>query len=442
MGYRIAQTGSFDVENFGDLLFSDVFEKQMKKRLDCEVVFFSPDGCQIPGRNEITHSLSEMHAIQKEKGFDACVIGGGDLIHFGKMPMVRPFISEKEMLYNAPSMWIVPALISQKYDIPLMLNAPGVPANFSDCEANVVRNLFAGASYLSVRDENAKEVLAKAADREKIQVVPDTVLTISEIFPKETLTERLHRLYPDLKEGQYLTAQLNYKFDERDRQAFVNTLKEIRKETGWDILIQPIGWSMGDVESAEGIRQLLPEDFHVCSQHMSQYDLLAVLSHGAFYIGSSLHGAIVSTSYGVRAVVCNVNHYNKSRGFMKLLDREDACCEDMTLLKQSFDMQANREPADITALTKRIHEHFDRMAEIIRNREQPESGFDPFQISEQLFLSSNYELGLVRLANEREQRIHELETENTILRNMYNETMNSTSWKITAPLRKLKNRGK
>lgn len=78
MGYKIAQVGSFDVENYGDLLFSDVLEKQLKKRLSIEeMIYFAPKNCMMPNRNEKVYSVTELEKMVQDKKIDAIVVGGG-----------------------------------------------------------------------------------------------------------------------------------------------------------------------------------------------------------------------------------------------------------------------------------------------------------------------------------------------------------------------------
>ena len=43
--YNVAQIGSFDVENYGDLLFPTVLEEELSKRIKIKELFlFSPNG--------------------------------------------------------------------------------------------------------------------------------------------------------------------------------------------------------------------------------------------------------------------------------------------------------------------------------------------------------------------------------------------------------------
>ena len=78
--YRIAQVGSFDVENYGDLLFADVFEKNIRKYADVEeIVLFAPKKCKMPFSDgqRVVNSVTELEEKNQEKPFDAIVVGAG-----------------------------------------------------------------------------------------------------------------------------------------------------------------------------------------------------------------------------------------------------------------------------------------------------------------------------------------------------------------------------
>lgn len=80
--YRIAQIGSFDVENYGDLLFAYVFENNIKKHIEVEeVVLFAPKKCKMPFTNGIKdiYSLAELERQHTKNPFDVIVVGGGGL---------------------------------------------------------------------------------------------------------------------------------------------------------------------------------------------------------------------------------------------------------------------------------------------------------------------------------------------------------------------------
>ena len=67
--YRIAQIGSFDVENYGDLLFAEVFEKKIKKYIQVEeIILFAPKKCKMPFyENRQVWSVTELEKMNLEK---------------------------------------------------------------------------------------------------------------------------------------------------------------------------------------------------------------------------------------------------------------------------------------------------------------------------------------------------------------------------------------
>ena len=80
MGYRIAHIGAFDMENMGDLLFTDVVAAHMRERLDIdEIVYFSPQSCAIPNTDRTTHSVTLLETMHRDNPFSAIIVGGGDM---------------------------------------------------------------------------------------------------------------------------------------------------------------------------------------------------------------------------------------------------------------------------------------------------------------------------------------------------------------------------
>jgi hypothetical protein len=62
--------------------------------------------------------------------------------------------------------------------------------------------------YLSVRDANAQKELAAALSDKEITVVPDTVLSISALFPKEELKKRLPEDVPVIGAKPYFPGKV------------------------------------------------------------------------------------------------------------------------------------------------------------------------------------------------------------------------------------------
>lgn len=145
----VAQIGTFDCKNFGDLLFPNVLEWHLKKRRkNVELVLFSPIGGEKPFEcGTIVHPICDLEKLHREKHFDAIVIGGGDLIRLD-----GGWASQEKYDVHASTMdlWLIPAAISEKYDIPLLWNSPGVPFPFAAEQTPLVKRALDAADYLSV----------------------------------------------------------------------------------------------------------------------------------------------------------------------------------------------------------------------------------------------------------------------------------------------------
>ena len=108
MKYRIAHIGSFDVENYGDLLFSDVLKAQLEKRIEIEeILYFAPKHCIMPNRDITVYSVTELEEMAEKTRIDAIIVGGGDFIYMDMIRTYMPHISKDWMIYEMPYMWMI-----------------------------------------------------------------------------------------------------------------------------------------------------------------------------------------------------------------------------------------------------------------------------------------------------------------------------------------------
>lgn len=450
MGLKIAHVGAFDIENYGDLLFPDVLRLQLEKRVDVDCIdYFSPKECIMPNTSNKVHSLIDLEKLTEKNRYDAIILGGGDFIHLKKVIMLMPHISDDWMTYEVLYMWVIPSLVSKKYNIPLLWNAPGVPIEFNDLEKRVVNLLTQYSDYISVRDYQAKKVLQTAVRSDLIHVIPDTVLSISELLPKKDLDIYFNGLtdLENISRKKYILFQGNVAISEDDLKVCADTLKKISDETGWKVLLQPIGFALGDEGVLNKIYSFYPDDFIMCSHH-TQYEILSLIANASLYIGTSLHGCITSNSYLTNSIVYNLNRYNKTNGFSELVNRKDFVVYDAKDIYNAFKRMRDVDESTIKLLNKRIDSHFDTIVSIIATSistnkkdlnivDLVEIIFDFCELSQEIKVRDDKLI-------EYDKSLRELMDENIILRSKYNlainelqEIRNSTSWKITKPIRKI-----
>lgn len=446
--YRIAQVGSFDVENYGDLLFADVFEQNIRKYVNVEeIVLFAPKRCKMPFSNEEreVYSITELEKKNQEKPFDAIVVGGGDLVHCTKIRTYMPHISQDWMDYEALYMWMIPSIISWKYNIPLLWNAPGVPFKLMDAEKMIVRELCQLADYISVRDRISRNNLEECQVSRDVQVVPDTVFSISELISKEELEERFSQMDVSLEKNRYIVFQANCTYLQTEMQGCIETLRKIKEKHKLEILLLPIGYALGDETFVTELMKECPGEFATINSKMSPMQMLTVIANAAGYVGSSLHGCITASTYGVPIVVCNYNRHIKVEGFLELVNVKEAVVYSTKDIYPVFEKKLVISEEDRKRALAQIESHFQQLTDKLETKRSAE-GFEK-ALCEYVFSMRNLELNYqeeyrrVQVEKDYEiiERDQEWQREYQEVMKAYREISNSTVWKMTKPIRVLLN---
>lgn len=359
---RIAQIGTFDVENFGDLLFPTVLENQFK---DYAVDLYSPIGnMNKPFETEkYVYSVSELDKNCQLYKYKAIIIGGGDLIHVNKLIAT----DYKADFYASISIWQMPILIAKKHGIPVIFNCPGVPQEFSKYEQRLVRILLSNVDYLSVRDERSREYLLQCGIQ-NVHVVPDSVLLIQKCYSIDDLVSVRNRLIqenviPDWDD--YLIVQHNiiHMEDVVEMKQLVNNLTNEGKK----IILLPIGYVHCDEVFLNELYEDNNANIFYCRKKISPKEMCSVLAHSSGYIGTSLHGVIISYAYKKPIAAINTAQMTKIKGFLKHINKEDAEIKNIKLIEEVVQKQINSSNAgkDYSILCAQIEEHFKKMDRII-----------------------------------------------------------------------------
>lgn len=452
--YRIAHIGAFNFKNLGDLLFVDVLERQLHSRLgEIEIELFSPLGGELPVRNKPIYPINDLEERYLENRFDALVIGGGDFIHFQKIIAHVDSYAEDPVIYDVLYMWVIPALVSWRHRVPLLWNAPGAPLHFERFQCDIARDLCRQASYLSVRDEHAAEELyAIGLSSSELVVVPDTVLCISRLFSQEELNACLNLSEQGIRPNGYVFFQCNMSFTDEELLFCSQQLLRLKTELGLEILLQPIGYGIDDCEALGRLDALCPGAYKLSNRAFNQYAILALLSNCACYIGSSLHGCIIASSFSKPNILINKNHYNKSDGLIELLGHPNSLIHEVDDLPDAIGGLFTQRLGVGEKVLERIEAHFDVLADYIHAGQAEASyrlGLD-VSIAEYIYRMGELERELQVVKSELQTEIENrtaVQQDNVLLREK-NDLLDqeirclkeSTSWKVTKPIRELKRR--
>lgn len=296
---QIGLFGTFDVENYGDLLFPLIAEAELTERLGrVKLHRFSYHARTPPEWPFTVTSVTELPRMAGN--LDGVLIGGGFIVRFDKN--VAPgYGPPTPAIHHPTGYWLTPALIALQHGIPLIWNAPGMDCNEIPAWADPLMHLALSHSrYIAVRDGPSQAVLARFVDKEPIAVVPDTAFGISRLFDGRQPSVEVNRLREASGlSGPYIVVQPVPGLE--SFLAFVR--RHSRRLRDFRFLALPIGPALGDCETILGddlpglVR--LPAWPHPLL-------LAELISQGAAVVGRSYHLAITALTFGV-PVFCSAD---------------------------------------------------------------------------------------------------------------------------------------
>jgi hypothetical protein len=429
--WKIGIAGTFDLQNYGDLLFPIVAEAELSARLgDVELQRFSYSARTPPGWPYPVISLAELP--ERAIGLDGMLIGGGYLIRFDK-EIAPGYGPPAPAIHHPTGYWLTPGLIALQYGVPLVWNAPGMHCNEIPVWAQPLMKLALEESrYIAVRDAPSREVLARFVDPGRIAVVPDTAFGLPRWLAAEPSAELVRLLGSAGLTGPYIVVQaaLGLEAFARFLQAQADRLE------GLQIVALPIGPVLGDRAT------ILPADLPglVRLPAWPHPLLLAeLIGHAEAVVGHSYHLAVTALSLGVPAFSLqglSTGKYSALLGFDTIHQLEAHREPDADWF---FARVGRSAPSPVAVgLLGRVAEHWDRVAAALREGARaPGPALGRFwQALPGLLEGAAGRLDRASEPDNEERRLLELARGEIVDRDLHVAALESSnSWKLTSPLR-------
>lgn len=286
--WRIGVVGTFDVRNYGDLLFPLIAEAELRERLGGAVKIhpFSYHAKERPDWPYAVTSVDDLPELVA--GLDALLIGGGFIVRFDKD--VAPDYAPRDPWIQHPTgYWLTPALIALQSGIPVVWNAPGMHLNEVPRWARpILRLALELSAYVAVRDEPSRETLARFVEGDRISVVPDTGFGVPKLLPAAASPE-LERLWTAAGiAAPYVLVQAADSMSWFPR--FVSENKSVL--SGLQFIALPVGPILGDDATN------LP-GFVALPTWPDPLLLAELISHASAVVGHSYHLAVTALTCGV-----------------------------------------------------------------------------------------------------------------------------------------------
>jgi lipopolysaccharide transport system ATP-binding protein len=358
---QIALFGTFDLENYGDLLFPLIAEAELTERLGAVKVHRFSYHARTPLDWPYTvTSLTELPRMAGE--LDGVLIGGGFIIRFDKdvAPGYRP---PTPAIHHPTGYWLTPALIALQHGIPLIWNAPGMDCNEIPAWADPLMQLaLAHSRYITVRDEPSQAALARFVNKEPIAVMPDTAFGISRLLDERQPSVELNRLREASGlSGQYIVVQAAPGLD--SFLSFVRRHSHLLRD--FRFLALPIGPVLGDHEAI--LEDVLPGLIRL---PVWPHPLLLteLISQAAAVVGQSYHLAITALAFGVpvfSSADLTVGKYTALSGFETIYSLPDAAKTDPAWFRTRLGKTTPTPAA--RAAAEQLAQHWDRVSAVLQN---------------------------------------------------------------------------
>lgn len=299
----IAQFGTFDVDNYGDLLFPFIARWRCP---EIEWLHVSPLG----GKPGFADALPTIGFAEARKArFDAVIVGGGNIIS-ARYSNLSKYRSIGITAY--PSLSIGAAMLASRRKIPLSFNGPSIlTGELGKTERGLLEPVLSSAAYVALRDSGSMKMASDLCMIENGAVVPDTVFDLARMWPKETLLSEV------AKKNGYISIHVNSRYVAAQGE-MASIIKSISDKRGQPLSFVPIAPCHGDVETANVLASEIGNRATVLMIDTLR-NVAREIAVSSLYVGSSMHGFITAVCYGVPALLV-LEGKNPMRKFMGVLD--------------------------------------------------------------------------------------------------------------------------
>ena len=371
MTKAIALAGMFNMNNFGDLLFPVVAD-YMLAPLGFSVVPVASTA-EEPA---ILNALPPIGLDDFERTIDhfsGLVIGGGHMIH---TQQIEHFIDSRERMppWTGSGLWLGSSFLAARRKLPILWNAPGVPHPLPYSRHKLANLAMQAANYCNVRDTGSANMLLQTGTSH-IDIVPDTIGLIDEIWPRQSLTAdfRAFCRRTGLSGDERLVSvhARDRSLPRGDAKSVAEAISDLALEIGFVPVLHGLGQAHKDDETAQKLSRNMACRHIVYDQPKTLREVVSLLANSAAYIGSSLHGYIVAEAYGQPAVLIGKPAYKKFAGYLDHSRQHENLFADWgtglggLALRLSQSRQEGKAVADQRnheALKRAIRQHFSYIA--------------------------------------------------------------------------------
>lgn len=296
----IGLIGTYDVDNYGDCLFPEVYRDQILKRQpDAELTLYSPfpKPAAILSFGEVKALPAQIEGASFDE--DCLILTGGETLAVGHS--IGAHIVPLKTLSHYLRMWLVPSVLNGRGEIRFFIHSVGIPPSLIR-QLGPAAMALRGAERITVRDQVSCEVLGGVAS-----VEVDPVFLLPELMTADEWSNLAKSELPEsVTPGSYLAVQVSPIYVAGQQDLWCGQVIEILRSTQKDCLFTPVCHFLDDypflTRASRRIAQMAPDladRLHCLPGDLRNVkSTAALIGNSAGYIGSSLHGAVTAAAFG------------------------------------------------------------------------------------------------------------------------------------------------
>jgi len=314
-----------DINNYGDILFSHIFNKEIKARIpNAEITFYTPSDAVVENIHYVAYTREKV-----DGKYDAMVLAGGEVVHF----------------FDAKT-WIP---IYKKNNLPVASAKPSdVVWDWADCKANFkawfsvgvrpfeddanqdkINKTIAALDYVSVRGIMSKKILENRVDyyNAKISITPD----LGWLFPEFLESSGKFGAYYSglIKSEKYVIYQVNA-INEDEAKLIADALLKFEEFSGLKVYLLPVIHPWEDEKYLKIIEDISEPRLTMLPATLSTLEIADIIVHAELVLCSSLHTAITALAYGIPSAIINKWQGTKLQDLFGLQFRTDYLSNDFS----------------------------------------------------------------------------------------------------------------
>lgn len=386
---RIAHFGTFDVENYGDLLFPLILERRLSDICE-EIVHVSPAGGP-PVWKDCVPTIGFDEFLGTPGNVDGVIVGGGQVVRTAPTSLKTYDRGGVSAFTTYPSVWLGAAYVAAQHDAPLCWNAPGVSTDFGPVATQLVQWTASVTDYLAVRDETSHHSLERAGVSQDINVVLDSAAEVSDLWEEEEISDAYQQAFVRHNRRvprRTLAFHVNSRWAGEEAAAVAARIDRICKKLDATPILLGIGPCHGDDEVQRQVSREMDTGPLVIDRPQSLLEITACIARSDAYFGSSLHGMIAACSFGTRGMLVASKKDNKYTGFLDHLDLSSWLVDSWEAAEKRAD-ELSATPGEhwkqaLDATRPNLEGHWDHLREVLATYRRNPSRDDKRGTVEQL----------------------------------------------------------